>query len=531
MTQSSVQQPSNSKSKSSKPAKVVHRTGADMNAVVQKLARMRSVAAQIGPISSQTAHPPPENSKADLVSLTQVIDERLVEKKNDKSSFVSGLVRQSRDSLGALLGHDDEHNAAYKNDTEKAHDIVVVFGKALLQDQVTVEYAARLRTLAQLLSSNELNTPDVICFCGGVRNGNHIADADAGFLFFQQLCANEGISLGNTKLFVDRISRNDRKALQFVTSHIMKELVSDWLAASHETESPKDEYGMERRRPLRKKVHLHFTLLSSEYHLCNLNDVHHRSPNQSLLRPIEKLRTVDRSHEEIMSEYDDEITAFRRSLQSSTPEEKDAAVGQRQRPMINGIVDCSWSFKYSTYPYSYTSDDASAFMGRCYLLGEELLPLYINMKGVVADREFLQRDNYMMAASIRHKLVALMEDLYKTSPGLRSGLREISSKSNSDVVVDEKAARVDIVLEGATLSLGRCIDLLRPAGLHQSTVTKAEYTKALRLLDHCRHQIRTYCDPDRPLDSKEWGRMMSPSAQQQQGEAHDDDTQDGGGEI
>ena len=31
------------------------------------------------------------------------------------------------------------------------------------------------------------------------------------------------------------------------------------------------------------------------------------------------------------------------------------------------------------HPYSYTNDDVSAFMGRCYLLGEELMRLFINM--------------------------------------------------------------------------------------------------------------------------------------------------------
>ena len=147
-----------------------------------------------------------------------------------------------------------------------------------------------------------------------------------------------------------------------------------------------------------------------------------------------------------------------------------------------------------------TDTQFSSSVFRCYLLGEELMPLFINMKGVVAEREFLQRDNYVTAAAIRHQLVSLMEDLYRTSPGLRSGLREVTTFSDNEQTVD-------IVLEGATLSLGRCIDLVRPAGLHQSSVSKAEYTKALRWLNHCMTQIQAYCDPDRPLDQSEWGRL------------------------
>lgn len=454
------------------------RTAADIGVVLKRLSRART--SKDTTTSSIVAG---EERVGDLTQLTDVIDARLQGRSSRSSFFVDGVVTQSKDSMGALLGYNDEEKP------KSGHDIVVIFGKHLIDDQVTVEFASRIRTLACLLKDEAID-PDLICFCGDVHPGNHIADADAGFMFFKSICANEGISLENTKIFIDRTSNNEGKALQHVATHIQKEYVGEWLAVSQEAESPKDEYGMERRMP-RKKVNLHFTLISNEYHLCNLNDVHHRSPNQSPLRPIEMLRTTDRSHAEIRTEYDDELSLFEGSTNGKL----------RKSPIpINGIIDCSWSYIYSTYPYSYTNDDASAFMGRCFLLGEELKPLFINMKGVVAEREFLQRDNYIMAASIRHKLVSLMEDLYKTSPGLRSGLREVTTFSDNKETVD-------IVLEGATLALGRCIDLVRPAGLHQTSVTKAEYTKALRWLNHCMMQIQTFCDPDRPLDPTEWGRM------------------------
>ena len=476
--------------------KPLKRTAADIGAGLQRLARSRAG----DKTSSSTTYPMHtiiskntvlSSEKAtrdadrvgDLTQLTEAIDERLQEKQRSSSEINNGLIKQSRDSMGALLGYNSDSEIRPKS----GHEIVVVFGKPLIDDQVTVEYASRIRTLALLLKEHELE-PDLICFCGDISKGNHISDADAGFLFFKQICADEGISLKDMKLFVDRTSKNESKALQQVATHIMKDHMSDWVAVSIEAESPTDEYGIERRAP-RKKVNLHFTLISNEYHLCNLNDVHRRSPNQSPLRPIEMLRTMDRSHQEIRTAYDNDLSLFESS-----------GTGDRKPSRINGIIDCSWSYKYTTYPYSYTNDDASAFMGRCFLLGEELMPFFINMKGVVAEREFLQRDNYVAAASIRHKLVSLMEDLYKTSPGLRSGLREVTTYS-------DKKETVDIVLEGATLSLGRCIDLVRPTGLEKSSVLKAEYTKALRWLNHCRTQIQTYCDPDRPLDPSEWGRM------------------------
>jgi hypothetical protein len=57
----------------------------------------------------------------------------------------------------------------------------------------------------------------------------------------------------------------------------------------------------------------------------------------------------------------------------------------KRKPIYNGIVETSWVFRYATYPYAYTNEDTLAFMGECYLLSEELLPLYVNLKAVVDD--------------------------------------------------------------------------------------------------------------------------------------------------
>ena len=38
-----------------------------------------------------------------------------------------------------------------------------------------------------------------------------------------------------------------------------------------------------------KKINAHFTLKSTEYHLCNVNDVHHRYPQRSLLSLMESM--------------------------------------------------------------------------------------------------------------------------------------------------------------------------------------------------------------------------------------------------
>lgn len=87
-----------------------------------------------------------------------------------------------------------------------------------------------------------------------------------------------------------------------------------------------------------------------------------------------------------------------------------------------------------------------------------------------------------------------MEELYKTKPTLRSDLRT-------------PGRDVNVALEGVVLSLGRCIDLVRPAGLLVGSVSKVDFKKALRALEHAVSQIRAYCDPDAPLDPSEWGML------------------------
>jgi hypothetical protein len=67
---------------------------------------------------------------------------------------------------------------------------------------------------------------------------------------------------------------------------------------------------------------------------------------------------------------------------------------------------------------------------------------------------------------------------------------------------------VEVVLESALHSLGRCIDLVRPAGLLVSSVSKKDWVMALNTLEHSISEIHAVCDPDRPLRPSEWGKLV-----------------------
>lgn len=110
-----------------------------------------------------------------------------------------------------------------------------------------------------------------------------------------------------------------------------------------------------------------------------------------------------------------------------------------------------------------------------------------------------------MLASIRRSLVEAIEELHRPS---RSRKRTL----NNDLrrIKDSNGNEIDVitVLEGALLSLGRCLDVVKPAGMHLGSVSKEDWKRALKALQHSMNEILEYCDPDRPLFSQEWGKIV-----------------------
>ena len=107
---------------------------------------------------------------------------------------------------------------------------------------------------------------------------------------------------------------------------------------------------------LERKVDVHFTLVSTEYHLCNLNDVHHRSPGKSFLQPLVSLRGLVGSDRWVQN--NDELEAMDPSYSSSVHVQNDNNLptmslsnpegGGGSRGTFGGIensVHSSWSFQ------------------------------------------------------------------------------------------------------------------------------------------------------------------------------------------
>jgi hypothetical protein len=145
--------------------------------------------------------------------------------------------------------------------------------------------------------------------------------------------------------------------------------------------------------------------------------------------------------------------------------------------------------------------------------------------------EFFQRDNYRVLVATRRSLVTLLEEMNeafrhskqrKTStglvgPGLKGklrttfakGYREISSEFGTRTI--SGYVSTDVALESALLALGRCADLVRPAGrLTSRSVSQEEWTDAIQQLEHFLALMEAACDPDRPLPADQWGLLSLP---------------------
>jgi hypothetical protein len=68
---------------------------------------------------------------------------------------------------------------------------------------------------------------------------------------------------------------------------------------------------------------------------------------------------------------------------------------------------------------------------------------------------------------------------------------------------------IEVELEMALLSLGRCCDLVRPAGTFSAqSVSRQEWKYALGHLQDFMNRIGCCCDPDRPFPAEQWGMIL-----------------------
>eukprot|EP00522_Entomoneis_paludosa_P008994 CAMPEP_0172455300 /NCGR_PEP_ID=MMETSP1065-20121228/11997_1 /TAXON_ID=265537 /ORGANISM="Amphiprora paludosa, Strain CCMP125" /LENGTH=610 /DNA_ID=CAMNT_0013207761 /DNA_START=113 /DNA_END=1945 /DNA_ORIENTATION=- len=411
---------------------------------------------------------------ASLQQLTHAIDRKLQASQSSPDQW-------NRDSMTSVVRHNEQEimssplsrRTAAAVDDEEGHSVVrrksvdrevaIVLAKPLKQDHITVEYANRIRRLVREMMSEDYR-PDVICFVGPQSPGNILADSDTGYMYFQYLTSAHEVSTDGIDIHLVKGSIEDG-ALQQIAFFLQETCLPAWLRVDRQNKKNILEASNTTTTTTtsttviasgkRDRLHVHFSLISSEYELCQLNDIHIRSPGQSVLRALESW-----------------------SQRSFTT---------------------SWSYMYvTTVLPAKDADPAQAFCAKTYKTAQQLLPVVKNLRNVVNNREFFQTESYRVLVATRRSLVSDMESLYEHQPQLRAVHNLRASAGNT-------ARPVDVALEGALLLLGRCLDIVRPAGLLTgSPVSQQDWKLALVVLKQAYDTIKTVCDPDQPLHPTEW---------------------------
>lgn len=291
--------------------------------------------------------------------------------------------------------------------------VAVVFGKHLIRDQVTVEYAKRVVTLVKQIASGALD-PDVICFAGGKGRNDEgsVSEAVIGYTFFRNLCEEAQVDVTRFEYILEEKSHNTKENLANVIKELRRRNGSAAVAACH------------------------FTLVSSDYHLIRIQEVHRLSPRQSILFPLQVSRAT-------------------------------------------------WNCIFAAYPFCVSRDPATAFLGRAVVLANDLGIVLVNLNGALADRQFLSKENL-------HRLdetFAKMREMYRIidSRAAASGGFRTDMRTHAET------------LEMAIHGVREVQTLLSPLREFGTSVPHAQLELASDLLTSSIFNMRASMDPDRVL--------------------------------
>lgn len=159
--------------------------------------------------------------------------------------------------------------AAQQKHTKKAFRVMVVIGRRLVRDQVSLEYASRLRTMVKTLRrmKRKGEAPQLLCFTGGFMGESAISCASAGYGFFRMMCEQGNVDLDGVEILLEEESHTTKEAV----SALFPELQAAMLRGGG---LPGDEISV--------------SIVSSSQHVSRLEQVHDGSPHSSLLGPLER---------------------------------------------------------------------------------------------------------------------------------------------------------------------------------------------------------------------------------------------------
>jgi len=418
-----------------------------------KKAAAYNIALSGKPFSESTTESYEKPPLIQLTDLTASLNEQLLGQSTNSFRPTSRLA--ARDSMTAVISYNfqqhavNEHQSTVFAMTNRQFDtkeVAILFVPPLVEGKISIDGSCRIKRLVRALEEEDY-MPKVIFVIG---EKNHAAEPKrpSYCALLRQVCKVRGMNMDRIRIRCieyDYEKQDESIPLNHVAKLVQHKCIPRW------------------RYP---RLRIHMSIISADYHICQLHDLQMRSPLQSPLRVLH-------------------ASEWERPSAQDNPKH---------------VLDTQWSYVYATTGPALATNNVQGFLQRCYRISQELRPVVVNLRGIVNIHEFFQKENYFVLVSARRSLVTEMESIYQVQPSLKEVQHILAT--------DGKDRPLDLVLESALLSLGRCLDLVRPAGLLTGSVPADDWKLALSLLDDAVSQIALKCNPDRPLDAKRTSEMF-----------------------
>jgi hypothetical protein len=147
--------------------------------------------------------------------------------------------------------------------------------------------------------------------------------------------------------------------MEHVELELWKRHIKTWLKDRPLTQRLNQHYSVG-WTVLEHMVNIHFTLVLMDYHLCNLNNVHHRLPRKSFLQALVSLQGMVWSNRwvnkdkalEVMDPGYSLLVHIRNGINGgNAPLEVASGVNANNFGGMENSVDTLWSFQYGTHPF------------------------------------------------------------------------------------------------------------------------------------------------------------------------------------
>mmetsp|Transcript_32148 Transcript_32148/g.49812 ORF Transcript_32148/g.49812 Transcript_32148/m.49812 type:complete len:398 (-) Transcript_32148:481-1674(-) len=306
----------------------------------------------------------------------------------------------------------------YKGHLESTLHIAVVFCKPLFEGEITVEFSRRISTTLSQVKYGKLK-PDIIAFIGGNIDKGKMSGATAGYVYFRHLSVEASVDLMGLEFIIEEKMKNPKDNLVSLLTTLRKRFGDEAVSKCH------------------------FTLISSDYHLIRIAEIHKLSQRQSILNPL----------------YE---------------------------------AGATWTYLFAAYPFCVSPDPTLAFLGRIRVLANDLTIVLVNLNGIVEFNEFVARENFSRLCETNRKLRTMLRIM--SEPG------SSSTSGGSSIEIPPKQWEV---LEKSLCVIHEIQTVLTPL-IDGKSVEKRILVRARDLFMNTVKDIRMSIDPDRPLNNHEW---------------------------